>query len=79
MGENAEIYERLNRIEQTLARIDERTARQDQSHSDHERRIRDLERGRDRQTGFFAAVASLGGLIGAAATWLIKSFFGGAQ
>lgn len=77
MGENAEIFERLNRIEQTLARIDERTASQDRMHGDHEGRIRDLERGRDRQTGFFAAIASLGGVVGAAATWVIKTFLGG--
>ena len=45
MGEsNTEIFERLGRIEQTLARIDERTSRHETAHGDHEQRIRALER-----------------------------------
>lgn len=51
MGENAEIFERLARIEQTVARIDERTARHGITHDDHERRIRALERDNDRRNG----------------------------
>ena len=32
MGENAEIFERLSRIEQIVARIDERTKAHDSAH-----------------------------------------------
>ena len=43
MGDNAEIYERLRGIEQTLARIDERTKASADHHDDHEKRISDQE------------------------------------
>ena len=77
MGDNSETYERLNRIEQTLVRIDERTARQDQSHSDHERRIRELERDNDKRKGVLAIVGFLGGAIGSTIAWLVKAISGG--
>ena len=57
MGENAtEIFERLSRIEQGVARIDERTERHDRDHSDHEVRIRALERDNDKRKGVMAAL-----------------------
>ena len=57
MGENAtEISERLSRIEQGVARIDERTERHDRDHSYHEVRIRALERDNDKRKGVMAAL-----------------------
>jgi hypothetical protein len=80
MSENdAEIFKRLGKIEQTCARIDERTERQDMVHADHEKRIRDLELEGAKRKGVLAAVSSLGGLIGAGVMWLIKTAFGSAQ
>ena len=74
MGENnAEIFQRLGKIEQTLARIDERT----KSHGDHEERIRTLERESDRHKGVIAAVGFFGSTIGAGLMWLFKHIFGG--
>ena len=77
MGEsNTEIFERLGRIEQTLARIDERTSRHETAHGDHEQRIRALERDNDKRKGVMAAIvigvsAAFQGLM-----WCIKHFFG---
>ncbi len=51
MGENAEIFERLGKIEQTCARIDERTARHDADHNDHELRLRALEQDNAKRKG----------------------------
>lgn len=98
MGENdGEIFKRLREIGEGVARIDERTARIDgdmrEHHSDHEGRIRALERDSDRSKGALAAlerdsdkrrsalavVGSLSGAIGGAIMWLIKFLFGGAQ
>lgn len=81
MGENAdaEIFKRLGNIEQTLARIDERTSRETADHKDHEERIRKLERESDKRKGIMAAVSSIGGLIGAGIMWLVKWISGGAQ
>lgn len=81
MGQNdSEIFSRLREIGEGVARIDERTSRMDkdarEKHADHERRIRDLERVRDKQVGFFAAASSLGGFVGAALMWLAKHIFG---
>ena len=76
---DAEIFNRLGKIEQTCARIDERTERQDKVHADHEKRIRDLELECAKRKGVLTAVSSLGGLIGAGLMWLIKTIFGGAQ
>lgn len=73
MGESAEIYERLGKIEQTLARIDERT----KVHSDHEERIRALERESDKRKGVMAALSFFSSIIGGVLVWLFKSFFGG--
>lgn len=67
-----EIFERLSKIEQTLARIDERTARADSNHSDHERRIRSLEDKEARRGGIMATLTTIGSAIGAALMWLIQ-------
>ena len=77
MGENAEIFERLARIEQTVARIDERTARHDNGHSDHESRIRALERDNDRRKGVVAALSLFSSVVGGVLVWLFKNLFGG--
>ena len=81
MGDNSEIFERLSRIEQTLARIDERTARQESEHADHEARIRALERDSDKHKGALAVVGSIGGAIGGGIVWFVKHLIagGGAQ
>ena len=77
MGENVEIYERLGKIEQTLARIDERTARHDAAHNDHESRIRELEREADKRKGIMAALSFFSSIVGGVLVWLFKSIFGG--
>lgn len=77
MSDNAEIFERLNRIEQTLARIDERTSRHDSAHSDHEQRIRALERDNDKRKGVVAALSLFSSIVGGALVWLFKTMFGG--
>lgn len=79
MGENAEIYERLGKIEQTLARIYERTARHDSDHSDHESRIRALERDNDKRKGVMAALSLFSSVVGGVLVWLFKTIFGGVQ
>lgn len=79
MGDNAEIYERLGKIEQTLARIDERTARHENAHSDHEQRIRALERDADKRKGVMAALSLFSSVVGGALVWLFKHLFGGGQ
>lgn len=79
MGENAEIFERLSRIEQIVARIDERTKAHDSAHSDHEKRIRDLERENDKRKGMIAALSFFSSVVGAALAWLFKVLFGGAS
>ena len=78
MGENAtEIFERLSRIEQGVARIDERTERHDRDHSDHEVRIRALERDNDKRKGVMAALSLFASVVGGAIVWLFKTLFGG--
>lgn len=79
MGADAEIYERLGKIEQTLARIDERTARHDSGHSDHESRIRALERDNDKRKGVMAALSLFSSVVGGALVWMFKTLFGGGQ
>lgn len=77
MSENAEIFERLSRIEQTCARIDERTERHDRDHSDHEDRIRALERESDKRKGVLAALSFFSSVVGAVLAWVFKAIFGG--
>lgn len=78
MGEsNTEIFERLGRIEQTLARIDERTSLHETAHGDHEQRIRALERDNDKRKGVLAALSLFSSIVGGALVWLFKTMFGG--
>lgn len=77
MGDNTEIFERLSRIEQTLARIDERTSRHDCGHTDHENRIRQLERDNDKRKGIVAALSFFSSIVGAILVWLFRHVFGG--
>ena len=79
MGENADIFERLNRIEQILARIDERTKVNDSAHVDYEQRIRALERDNDKLKGVMAMLSLFSSVVGGALVWLFKFFFGGAS
>ena len=79
MGENIEIYEYLGKIAQTLARIDERTKNMADKHSDHEKRIRDLERDNDKRKGMMAALSLFSSVVGGVLVWLFKTIFGGVQ
>lgn len=72
-----EIFERLGKIEQTLARIDERTKSVNSIHIDHERRIRGLEDKEARRGGIIAALTTIGSALGAAIMWLLQHFTGG--
>lgn len=73
---DSEIFNRLSRIEQGVARIDERTEAMTKSHGDHENRIRALERANDRRSGALAAVGSIAGAVGAGLMWLVKFLTG---
>lgn len=77
MGENAEIFQRLTNIEQTCARIDERTKHHDCDHSDHEARIRALEQDNARRKGAIAALSLFSSIVGGVLVWLFKTLFGG--
>jgi len=79
MGENAEIFQRLGKIEQMIAKIDERTARQDAAHNDHEVRIRELKSESDKRKGMVAALSLFSSVVGGVLVWLFKSIFGGAS
>ena len=74
MGEK-EIFERLRAIEQTVARIDERT----KAHADYEERIRELERAEDKRKGVVAALSLFSSVVGGALVWLFKVLFGSAS
>lgn len=73
MGDNVEIYERLRNIEQTVARIDERT----KAHYDHEARLRNLEQDNAKRKGVMAALSLFSSVVGGALVWLFKYIFGG--
>lgn len=77
MGENAEIFDRLSRIEQTCARIDERTERHDKEHDDHEKRIRELEQENSKRKGAMAALSIFSSFIGGLIVWLFNALFKG--
>ena len=79
MAENVELFERLSRIEQIVARIDERTKSHNSAHNDHESRIRALERDSDKRKGIMAAVSFFASAVGAALMWAFKAIFGGGQ
>lgn len=76
MGENSEIYQRLSNIEQTMARIDERTATQLKTSEDVESRVHELELENAKRKGIMTVVAAIGGVVGSVAVWLIKHFTG---
>lgn len=76
MGENAEIYERLRSIEATLARIDERMMGVVDKYSDHEKRIRELERDNAKRKGVMAALSLVSSIVGGILVWLFKRLFG---
>lgn len=73
-----EIFEKLNRQGETLARIDERTARMDheweQTRDNHEKRIQTLELKDAKRGGFVAGIASLASFLSSALTWLASQF-----
>ena len=69
-----EIFERLRSIETSLARIEASLAHIMPRCSDHETRLRVLEKESERRKGVLAAVGALGGLIGSGLMWLLKSF-----
>ena len=77
MAGDQEIFARLSRIEQTMARIDERTARQDGMHADHEARLRAVESRLQRQGGWMAGAAFVVALVVQGVVWLIKHLAGG--
>ena len=77
MAAESEMLERLSRIEQGVARIDERTKRHAQDHIDHEERIRALERDNDKRKGVMAALALFSSVVGSALVYLFKVLFGG--
>ena len=79
MGDDSEIFKRLSNIEQTCARIDERTERHDRDHNDHEERIRALERDNEKRKGVVAALSLFSSVVGGALVWLFKTLFGGAS
>lgn len=76
-----EIFGRLNGIDTTLARIDERTDRMDRewhdARADHEVRIRTLEQENAKRKGVLAVVSAIGGSVGAGFMWLLKLLYGG--
>ena len=79
MGENAEIFQRLGKIEQTLAKIDERTEHQSSQYNDHEQRIRELKSESDKRKGMVAALSLFSSIVGGVLVWLFKTIFGGAS
>ena len=78
-GNDREIFDRLGKIEQIVARIDERTKGDSDKHADHEKRIRSLEDKEARRGGIIAALTTIGSAVGAALMWLVQHFTGGAQ
>lgn len=78
-----EIFDRLGRIEQTNARIDERTERMDKewkdNRSDHEARLRKLESDNDQRKGISAIIGAIAGVIVQGIFLLFKHSTGGAQ
>ena len=67
-----EIFDRLAKIEQIVARIDERTKNDSDKHSDLEKRIRSLEDKEARRGGIMATLTTIGSAVGAAIMWLIQ-------
>lgn len=74
-----EIFERLGKIEQTVARIDEREAGFIPRVDDHEKRIHTLELKDAKRGGFIAAIATAASVIVSALNWLANHIIGTAQ
>ena len=75
MAENErEIFDRLGKIEQTVARIDERESGFIPKVEDHEKRIQSLELKDAKRGGFVAALAGTASVIGSALTWIVSHF-----
>lgn len=73
MGENAEIFGRLNDIDKSLARIEQTL----KLRSDHEERIRKLETKSERMGGWMAGAAAGAAAIVQLLVWAMKHIFGG--
>ena len=67
-----EIFDRLGKIEQIVARIDERTQGYSDKHADLEKRVRSLEDKEARRGGIMATLTTIGSAVGAALMWLIQ-------
>ena len=76
-GNDKEIFDRLGKIEQTLARIDERTKSSADMRVDFEKRLRALEDKEARRGGIMATLTAIGSAVGAALTWLIQHLMSG--
>lgn len=72
MSDEREIFVRLSKIEQIVARIDERTS----GLGDMERRLRTLEDKENRRGGILAALTTIGSAVGAALMWLAQHLSG---
>jgi len=77
MGESSEIFDRLRRIEEMLARMDERDKSRQDDTDDHEDRIRALELESAKRKGIMTVIATIGGVVGSVAVWIVKHFAGG--
>lgn len=75
-GNDKEIFDRLGKIEQTLARIDERTKSSADMRVDFEKRLRALEDKEARRGGILAALTAIGSAVGTAIMWLIQHVTG---
>lgn len=71
-----EIFDRLGKIEQTVARIDEREAGFIPRVDDHEKRIQTLELKDAKRGGFIAAIATAASVIVSALNWLANHLIG---
>lgn len=71
-----EIFDRLGKIEQTVARIDEREAGFIPRVDDHEKRIQTLELKDAKRGGFIAAIATVASVIVSALNWLANHLIG---
>ena len=79
MAETAEakIFAKLDKVNDTLARIDERTKSFAMQNADHEKRLRSLEEKEAKRGGVIAALTTIGSALGAGITYLVHHFFGG--
>ncbi len=80
-GNNNDIFNRLNRQGEVLARIDERTERMDKEwkehRNDHETRIRKLEFANEKRKGIAAGIGAVAGVIVQGVIEFFKHLAGG--